>query len=69
MEINQYIVVGSSFCGLMAAKTLIDAGSNVLMLDTGIASSSEIKATEKSFISIRKCDVNQSDFLIFEQLF
>lgn len=67
MEVNQYIVIGSSFCGVMAAKTLIDAGAKVLMLDTGIASSSEIKATEKSFISIRKNDVNQSDFFIGNQ--
>lgn len=67
MEVNQYIVVGSSFCGVMAAKTLIDAGEKILMLDVGIDSSYETKTTEKSFISIRKNDSNQSDFIIGSQ--
>jgi hypothetical protein len=64
MEVNEYIVVGSSFCGVMTAKTLIDAGAKVLMLDVGIDQNSKTNTTEKSFISIRKNDVNQSDFLI-----
>jgi hypothetical protein len=67
MEINEYIVVGSSFCGVMAAKTLIDAGAKVLLLDVGVSLNTEKKATENSFINIRKNDPNQSDFLIGNQ--
>lgn len=64
MEINDYIVVGSSFCGVMAAKTLIDANAKVLMLDVGISSKIEATSKENSFINIRKNDANQSNFLI-----
>ncbi len=71
MEINQYIVVGSSFCGVMTAKTLIDAGAKVMMLDVGITAKVEANLQKKSFIEIRKNDTDQSDFLLgknFESL-
>jgi hypothetical protein len=66
MEIKQFIVIGSSFCGVISAKTLVDAGANVLMLDTGIVGENEIEKPEKSFIEIRKKATNQSDYLIGE---
>jgi hypothetical protein len=71
MEINQYIVVGSSFCGVMAAKTLIDAGAKVLMLDVGITAETEVQKPANSFVEIRENSQNQSDFLLgknFESL-
>lgn len=56
--------MGSGFCGVMAAKTLLEAGVKVRMLDVGISSKIEATSTENSFINIRKNDPNQSDFLI-----
>ncbi len=34
-EIHEYIVVGSGPSGAMAAKTLVDAGKSVKLLDVG----------------------------------
>jgi hypothetical protein len=71
MEISDYIVVGSGCCGAIAAKTLIDKGIKLTLLDTGIIQDSTTTATSNSFIDIRKNDANQIDFLLgknFESL-
>ena len=58
------MVVGSSFCGVMAAKTLLEANVKVRMLDVGISPKKEVIPDEKTFVGIRKNDGNQSDFFI-----
>jgi hypothetical protein len=70
MEISEYIVIGSGCCGAIAAKTLIDKGIKVTLLDTGVVQEEQLN-TSQSFIDIRKNDVNQIDFLLgknFESL-
>ncbi len=64
MEVNEYIVIGSGFCGVMAAKTLIDAGAKVVMLDAGIDSNTSVPTPNNNFIGIRRTDFNQADFFI-----
>lgn len=51
-EIEDYIVVGSGFCGVIAAKTLIDKGVKVMMLDAGIAEPNT-QPIESNFIDFR----------------
>jgi hypothetical protein len=64
LEIKQFIVIGSSFCGVMSTKTLLDSGANVLMLDAGVENENDTEKPEKSFVEIRKKGEHQSDYLI-----
>ena len=63
MEVSEYIVVGSGCCGAIAAKTLVDKGINVTLLDTGVVQEEQL-TTSQSFIDIRKNDNHQIDFLL-----
>ncbi len=71
MELTDFIVVGSSFCGVMSAKTLVDENVKVLMLDVGITQKENGFPKDSSFIQIRKTDEQQADFFLgknFESL-
>jgi hypothetical protein len=67
MDIADYIVVGSGCCGAIAAKTLIDKGVNVTLLDVG-SEGTENFSSEKSFQNFREHDINQSEILLGKNL-
>lgn len=62
-----FIVVGSGATGSMAAKTLVDGGARVLMLDGGIADErAEQLVPSKSFVTIRRTETDQSRYFLGE---
>lgn len=64
MELNDFIVIGSSFCGAMVAKTLVENKAKVLLLDFGELPKEEIFSNQDNFISIREHDANQVDYFL-----
>lgn len=63
MEINNYIIIGSGCSGAMAAKTIIDAGLQVLILDVGFTSNKAQKPAQ-SFIDFRNSSENQEETIL-----
>lgn len=64
-KIHEYIVVGSGPSGAMAAKTLVDAGKSVKLLDVGEKDEKYHKLVpDKDFISIRKEENEQEKYLL-----
>lgn len=66
MEVNDYIVVGSGCCGALAAKTIVDKGLQLLMLDAGKIETEKQKSFHKSFIDFRLTETNQQEELLGE---
>lgn len=64
-KILDYIVVGSGCSGAIAAQTLVEAGVDVTMLDTGIVNTDKnALPAGKSFPELRKNDPNQYKYFI-----
>lgn len=61
-----FIVIGSGPSGVQAAQTLVEAGKQVCILDVGITNSNKAKIPEYDFITLRKTDENQFNYLIGE---
>jgi len=60
-----YLVVGSSCSGAMAAQTLVEAGVQVAMLDVGVEGEDfEQLIPEKDYLAIRRSDPDQYKYLI-----
>lgn len=66
MEVNDYIIIGSGCCGAIAAKTLVDKGLQVLMLDAGKNETERQKIIQKNFIHFRLSEENQQKELLGE---
>ena len=65
---HEYLVVGSGPSGAMAAKTLVDAGKSVTMLDVGEKDEKYSKLVpDKDFLSIRKEEKKQERFLLGDE--
>jgi hypothetical protein len=70
MDIKEHIIVGSGCCGAIAAKTLIDAGVKVTLLDVGYENTANFES-KMAFQEYRKSEENQSKILLgknFESL-
>jgi hypothetical protein len=62
-----YIVVGSGCSGAMAAQTLVDAGKQVVMLDTGEQNPSyDTVVPNQDYLTLRTSDSEQYKYLIGE---
>ena len=65
---HDYIVVGSGPSGAMAAQTLVEAGTDVAMLDVGFSDSFyQNKIPDQNFVSLRKEDTEQHVYFLGEQ--
>ena len=65
MKILDYVVVGSGCSGAIAAQTLVEAGVDVTMLDTGVKNTdNNIFPSNKSFLETRTKDKNQYKYFI-----
>jgi choline dehydrogenase-like flavoprotein len=67
MEMNEYIVVGSGCTGAIAAKTLIEKGCKVTLLDVGHLSNGSLSDQNQGFIEKRETDSTQQDFFLGKQ--
>ena len=67
MEIKDIIVVGSGCCGSIVAKTFIDNGDKITLLDAGITQEEKYTSEYNSFINIRTNDENQFNFFLGEK--
>jgi hypothetical protein len=63
VEVSDYLVIGSGCCGAIVAKTLIDKGIKVTLLDAGIRSESKKIITE-TFIKAREEKEIQAETLL-----
>ncbi len=64
MKILDYIVVGSGPAGAIAAKTLVDAGKDVTMINVGFTPDKEKQTPkDKSFKNLRLHDDNQYRYI------
>ncbi len=69
MKDIDYIVVGSSFSGAMAAQTLVESGARVVMLDVGLENPDYTAAIPaKDFLTLRKTDPEQYRYFIGKKL-
>jgi choline dehydrogenase-like flavoprotein len=66
MEINQYTIVGSGPCALIAAKTLIDQGAQVCMLDVGLTGKNKFNTKHSSFLEVREQEEQQDVLFLGE---
>jgi len=64
MKIFEYLVVGSGCSGAMVAQTLVEAGVNVTMIDTGISKDSDIKVPDGDFLDLRSSDPDQYKYFL-----
>ncbi len=62
--IADYIVVGSGCAGAMAAQTLVETGSQVLMLDVGVDTAYRPLIPDKSYLDIRKTEADQHRYFL-----
>lgn len=62
-----FIVVGSGCTGAIAAKTLIDQGKNVTLIDVGHVGQSKEENDHQAFIEKRESDPSQQDFFLGKQ--
>lgn len=66
MEINDIIVIGSGCCGSIVAKTIIENGGKVTLLDVGIEQTKKYTSPENNFVDIRSKDSEQWKYLLGE---
>lgn len=65
MKILDYVVIGSGCSGAISAQTLVEAGVDVTMIDTGILNTENNKLpANKNFLRLRKNDRNQYRYFI-----
>ncbi|MBI1798819.1 MAG: hypothetical protein HYR73_03945 [Candidatus Eisenbacteria bacterium] len=65
MTTREFIVVGSGMTGAHAARTLVDAGRDVLMVDAGVRPRpGEAQPPETDFISARETDPEQHRYFL-----
>jgi hypothetical protein len=62
--IVDYIVVGSGCAGAMAAQTLVESGSHVVMLDVGADTKYSPLIPDKDYLDIRKTESDQHRYFL-----